>query len=106
VYRDKPCKQETPKWLFDTAEKRKGAISTSMCLVALTLVSSRRRTARGFFEPEFGRQSQGFHTEWHTDIVAGLKKAIALAVWLTVNNSADTANNVPVTCDTMLTLHV
>ena len=29
-----------------------------------------------------GRQSQGFRTEWHAGILAGLKKAIALAIWL------------------------
>ena len=51
----------------------------------------------------FRRQSQGFRTEWYTDIVAGLTKAIVLAVWRTVNDGADTANNVPVTCDTMPT---
>jgi len=55
------------------------------------------------FEPEFGRQSQGFHTEWHTGIVAGLKKAIALAIWFTVNIGDDSANNVPVTCDAVPT---
>jgi len=83
--------------------KAQRAISTSTCLVALTSVSLRRRAARGFFKPEFGRQSQGFRTEGHTGILAGLKKTIALAVWTTVNNGADTANNVPVTPDKLLT---
>jgi len=87
----------------ETAEKRKGAISTSTRLMVLTLVSSRRRTARGVFKPEFGRHSQDFRTEWHTGIVAGWKKAFALAVWFTVNNGADIANNVPVTPDTVPT---
>ena len=53
-----------------------------------------------------GRQSQGFRTEWHAGIFAGLKKAIALAVWFTVNNGADTANNVPITPDTVPTSQV
>ena len=61
-------------------------------------VSSRRRTARDFFGPEFGRQSQGFRTKWLTDIVTGWTKAIAL--WRVI---ADTANNVPVTCNAMPT---
>jgi len=74
--------------------------------VALTSVSSRRRIAQGFFEPEFGRQWQDFRTEWHTGIVAWWKKAIALGVWFTVNKGADTANNVPVTPDTVPTLPV
>ena len=62
--------------------------------MAPTPISSRRRAAQGFFKSEFGRQSQGFHTE-HVGILAGLKKAIALAAWFTVNNGAETANNVP-----------
>jgi len=52
----------------------------------------------GFFDPEFGRQSQGFRTKWLTDVVTGWTKAIAL--WRVL---ADTANNVPVTCDAMPT---
>ena len=83
--------------MFETAETRKGEISTSTCLVALTSVSSRRRTARGFCEPEFGRQLQGFRTNWLTDIVPWLTKTIALPAWRTVINVADTANNVLVT---------
>jgi len=71
--------------------------------VAPTSVSPRRRAARGFFVPEFGRQSQGFRAEWHAGISAGLKKAITLAVWFTDNNGADTAINVLVVPDTMPT---
>ena len=62
--------------------------------MALTSLSSCRRTARGYFEQDFGRQSQVFRTKWLTDIVAGWTKAI------------DTANNVLVTCDTMPTTPV
>ena len=63
----------------------------------ITIVAQKGRA------PEFGRQSQGFRTEWHAGILAGLKKAIALAIWFRVNNSANTANNVPVTPDTVPT---
>jgi len=71
-------------------------------LVAPTSVSSQKGRA-WVFKPEFGRQSQGFCTEWHAGILAGLKKAITLAIWFTVNNGANTANDVPVTPDTVLT---
>ena len=67
----------------------------------ITIVAQKGRA--WVFKPEFGRQSQGFRTEGHTGILAGLKKTIALAVWTTVNNGADTANNVPVTPDKLLT---
>jgi len=67
----------------------------------ITIVAQKGRA--WVFKPEFGRQSQGFRTEWHAGILAGLKKAIALAIWFTVNNGANTANNVPVTPDTVPT---
>ena len=52
----------------------------------------------GVFDPEFGRQSQGFCTKWLTDIVTGWTKAIAL--WRVL---ANTAINVLVKCDAMPT---